>query len=306
MADVPHLIKNLNAALVNRHIIRHDNRIVSIRPVEALAQFQEHCELKLAPNLKLSSLNKPKHFAKMKVANALHIISNSVAKGLLYMVEMDEMPSDLVKEAKDTAWFLSLMNSWFDIMSSRSPVMALSLKNQSRYEEAIEVLNTVIYVVKNMRIGDGQWKPVQTGILLSTHSVISLSQHLLGEHGIHFLLTARFTQDCLENLFSSVRIKNATPTPVEFKKALKIITVAQFLKTAKHGSYDTDDSTYLADYLEQVKLDIDETGSSINEIIVTTENASCILDLHERNSLYYIAGIVHLTCHAISFQYYQI
>jgi hypothetical protein len=82
-----------------------------------------------------------------------------------------------------------------------------------------------------MKIGNSYWKPLQQGIILSTHSVIAISEQLLYEAEVHFFLTGRLTQDCLENLFSTVRQGNAIPTPAAFTNTLKIITVAQFLKT---------------------------------------------------------------------------
>lgn len=47
MADVPHTIKNLNAALVNGQTIRYKDRKVSIASVEMLSQYQHDNELKV-------------------------------------------------------------------------------------------------------------------------------------------------------------------------------------------------------------------------------------------------------------------
>ena len=51
------------------------------------------------------------------------------------------------------------------------------------------------------------WKPVQTGVKLSTTSMICLVQELLSSPDIKYISTARFTQDALENLFSQIRGK---------------------------------------------------------------------------------------------------
>ena len=51
--------------------------------------------------------------------------------------------------------------------------------------------------------GKPDWKPVQTGVILSSASILGLAEDLL--QPTNFLLTSRFTQDCLENLFSCVR-----------------------------------------------------------------------------------------------------
>lgn len=288
MADVPHLIKNLCAALLNGSIFLIGDRQISIRPVIALAEYQEHRVLKLAPKLKLDLLTKPSHFAKMKVANAMSIVSNSTAKGLEYMVDHDLMSPELKKEALDTSWFLDLMNRWFDIMSSRSPATALSNLKRENYDKAKKVLTDVIDIFQNIQIGRGGWKPVQTGIILSTLTVTSLATDLLDTDNIRYLLTARLTQDCLENLFSTLRLKNPIPTPIEFRNALKIVTIAQFLKTPKNTSYDKDDSLYLANYLEPV-VDPEEPGKDLEEVIVISETQQN-LDTTDRTTLYYLAG----------------
>ena len=63
----------------------------------------------------------------------------------------------------------------------------------------------------------------------------------LGIIPLVFLLTSHFTQDCLENLFSTVRSKNPIPIALGFLRSLRLITVAQFSKSSKFGSYEVDD-----------------------------------------------------------------
>lgn len=62
---------------------------------------------------------------------------------------------------------------------------------------------------------------------MATSSILSIQQDMLAQ-GHMFVLTSRFTQDCLENLFSCIRQRNPVPTPVEFQQALKSISVGQF------------------------------------------------------------------------------
>ena len=206
MADVPHLIKNIKSCLLRDYIV-YEGRKISITPIQRLAEFQEHRELKLAPSLKLKAVKNPSHFDKMKVSNALHILSNSVAKGLQWMVDNNHFDERERKEAQDTAWFILLINQWFKLMSSRAITMALSRRKPGRYESPTRHLKTVIDVVKNMRVGGGHWIPFQTGMLISTSTVLTLSEESF-DQGLSFLMTARLSQDCLENLFSCVRIKN--------------------------------------------------------------------------------------------------
>ena len=54
-----------------------------------------------------------------------------------------------------------------------------------------------------------------------------------------FLLTGRFTQDCLENLFS-LRFKQLIPNPLFIKQNLRVITITQISSCLKTTSYSND------------------------------------------------------------------
>lgn len=83
-----------------------------------------------------------------------------------------------------------------------------------------------------------QCEEVQSGVRLSTQSVLDLQALFLLDNNYKFLLTARFTQDCLENLFSCVRSIQKVPTALQFKQNLKTICVAQYFTDVGKGSYD--------------------------------------------------------------------
>ena len=102
------------------------------------------------------------------------------------------------------------------------------------------------------------------------------------------MITARLTQDCLENLFSVVRTRNPVPTPVAFKNALKIIAVSQFFKiSSSNESYLKDDRCFIGDFLGP-------KNSAVTEGVVDIELTDVAevddLDDAERTSLFYIAG----------------
>ena len=218
IADVPHVIKNVKAALVNGQTFKLPDDVVASNNLsgsEVSKAPVEDQELKIAPKLTSAALD-PCHFDKMKVCHALHFFSQSVSAGIRFLVESGQSATtDLV-----TAWFVELMNKWFDLMSSRNPVMALSKFRQSEYEKAIALLKSVINLFTGLKIGKkGGWKPVQTGVILATQSILDIQNELL-DRGHSFILTSRFSQDCLENLFSCVRLKNPIPSPIEFRYAL--------------------------------------------------------------------------------------
>ncbi|KAK3896285.1 hypothetical protein Pcinc_000029 [Petrolisthes cinctipes] len=158
------------------------------------------------------------------------VSSHSVSCGVRFLVEHEGRD----KSYLTTAWFLEFVNKWFNLMSSRHPVMALSKCNRDVYQESVAHLESAVWVFENIAIGKGQWKPVQTGVILATLSVLELHVELLSMgHG--YVLTSRFTQDRLDNLFGCMRMKNPVPSCLEFRQALKINTVAQFFKCPAHG-----------------------------------------------------------------------
>lgn len=296
LADVPHVVKNLRTALC-KYDFKIDDKVVSMKPVEYLAKHDQNRELKLAPKLKVGDIHSS-HFDKMKVGCALHVFSRSVASGIRFLVENGDISGAFVKQCMDTAWFIDLINHWFDLMSSRHLGLALSKANIQKYDQEIQFLQNVVDIFYALRIGkEGGWKPVQTGVILCTLSVISLSDELLAG-GLEFLMTSRLTQDCLENLFSTIRSKSSTPSVVQFRDSLKIVTVAQFLKTPRNSSYQIDESTYLGNYLEKLETPSEPT----EEVVVTSNELVNGLDSSDSNSLYYITGwslkAVKTTCDA--------
>lgn len=157
----------------------------------------------------------------------------------------------------------------------------------------------MIDLFQHVSIGkEGAWKPVQSGVLLSTFSVLELQNRFLNILNFKFLLTARLTQDCLENLFSCVRSKNAVPTALEFKNTLHLLTVSQYLKGATSGSYDLDDGGFVADFLSD-KITVMQTTEivsdrllSVCQPLIERESLQVEFDEVDLSCLYYLCGYV--------------
>ena len=198
-ADVPHLVKNLRNHIVNgQNIVLPDTivnefslptSVVSVEPLRSLVQYQADKALKPAPKLSQKHLQLS-HFDKMKVAHAMAIFSKAVSAGLRLLVEAGICEQSTLT----TAWFLETVNHWFDLMSSRHPVMALSKFDNEKYLQAVNFLNMVIDLFGHLTIGKQcSWKPVQSGIILSTTSMLQAHEKLLHENNFRFVLTSRFT-----------------------------------------------------------------------------------------------------------------
>lgn len=78
---------------------------------------------------------------------------------------------------------------------------------------------------------------------------------------MQFVLTSRFTQDCVENLFSQIRIKHVTPNPLQFTQDLKVISIAMYMKNINNSSYDNDDRNYLSGFLTYLQNDKKQTNT---------------------------------------------
>lgn len=91
---------------------------------------------------------------------------------------------------------------------------------------------------------------MQRGVIITTTLVINLVDYLINNREFKFVLTGRFTQDCLENVFSQLRQKNVIPNCLQFKNDLKIIAMTMYLKSISKGNYDQDDSEFFSGFLD--------------------------------------------------------
>jgi hypothetical protein len=84
-------------------------------------------QLKLAPKL-TTELLKPSHFNKMRVPAATSVLSRDVSGALKHMVAKEGRP----EENLTTAWLIEGLVIWFELMTSRHPVLALSKLSPQR------------------------------------------------------------------------------------------------------------------------------------------------------------------------------
>ena len=97
------------------------------------------------------------------------------------------------------------------------------------------------------------WKPVQSGIKLSTTTILSIHKLLVIDGDLKFLLTDRFSQDALENLFSQIGSKGVVhPKPVQFRLSLWLICLAQFMDIPSTTNYEEDDTSYLVNFVTMI------------------------------------------------------
>jgi len=131
-------------------------------------------------------------------------------------------------------WFLDFFNKWFDVMNARTITASLFLTSERKLNSLhllLDVIRSVRFTLRDL------WKPIQTGIQLSTSTVLDLYNDLVCQGGYKFLVTGRLMQDCGENLFSCICGKgDSHPTPVYFRHSLKIVSLSQYMKITPSSS----------------------------------------------------------------------
>jgi len=306
MPDSVHVFKNvacsltaknkfyLNEMLVRKYNLPHNE--ISIVPIREVYNLDKNDTLKLCPRLTENAIN-PSHFGKMNVALSLRVLNDNVAAAILYHIGNKR----IADVHKTTAWFLKTIYKWFKIMTSRYQKLALSYYNEDVYKDTITFLKDFMDIVQGITVGDGKWKPFQSGLLLCTQTALDLQIEYLEKEKFHFLLLGRFTQDALENLFSVIRARKSIPDAREFKQTLRLVSLSQFELNVNRTNYSIIDSNHLIQYcnkiktydLKNVKVQCEQTDENnlwddtIYEPLLRNET-----DLSDvaQTSLYYLIG----------------
>ncbi|KAK3917905.1 Transposable element P transposase [Frankliniella fusca] len=273
--------------------------IVDYKHIEDLYEFEKDNEMKVAFRLKETTLHTKKHFKKMNVGTAKSVICHRTGVGLkLLSMEKENLSYET------TAWFIILMNTFFTLATARHRGLAVSKANMGAYEEAIGLIKKVSHIFSNMKVGQGAWKPVQKGIVVLCHGYLGLIDYFLNVQKFSFLMLGRFTSDCIENIFSLVRLKQTVPNASMFLQNLKVITLAQYSMYVKGSSYDNDEGRAISNIdflkearnraLERARERFDESLEEImaNSMDLVRECDFQIFDDVERSVLYDIAGSV--------------
>ena len=246
IADVPHLLKNSRSATLSRPLIFPEDicreeglpsRIVSSGYIKQLwIKEIEGNGLRSLHHLKKDHLF-PSHFNTMNVAAAVKFFSIQTAAALEKAVRFKIIDTG----ALTTAWWIRLVQEWFEIMTARHVTKGITEKNKVR---KLQLLKDFINITQNMQFGKG-WKPLQTGIILSTLNVVNLTNEALLS-GFKYFLPRRLSQDALEKVFSQIRRRaGSKPTALKAKRALKLVCVSQFISDLKDIHYFSDSDKHL-------------------------------------------------------------
>lgn len=173
----------------------------------------------------------------MKVSTARAVFNPRTDKAGLKLLAKHTNESAI----ETTAFFIHLVSQWFALLTNRKVSIAVAKNKIKDYDQAINHLKKSRNIFQNINIGEkGHWKPVQTGVIMAIDSILYLQDFLLNKRGYKFVLTGRFTQVCLKNLFSLIRFKMPILNALQVKHNLKLIIITQISSCSNVTSYDTD------------------------------------------------------------------
>lgn len=298
--DVSHGIKNFKEEMLNHKTITIPESFVKKYSLpsnqantqhfhELLDKQKDLCFL-LTPKLKDDYLDTSKHFQKMRVPSASNVLSHEVSTALQFLSVECSKPN-----YKTTAWLTEYMARWFKIVTSRNISIAISKKNEKQFNETMDFLNEFIEFMRGINFSDKSvWKPFQKGIILSTMSIIQLSTYLIEKRNYSFVLTSHCTQDCIENLFSVLRLKNCTLNALQFKTNLRLVAISHYMRQVSTSSYSYDEREFLPDFLNTIQEIRKKRTSSFNvddEKENIQRNISQLTNV-ELNILHHISGYI--------------
>lgn len=223
----------------------------------------------------------------MRVGNSVNLLSNDVSAGLEIYKE------EIVGDLSPTAWFCKKTFRWFKLLTSRSRLLALSQTNEEEFKQAKKELTEFKWIMTKLKFNQNSkaLMPFQKAVLISTNSCLELSNYLLSI-GYTFVLTSRVSTDCVENIFSQVRVRARKPSCLQFAQTLKSLAVTNFVSKIESSNYDHDEtekSYSIIDFLES-KLSTTVPVSKSDEVFKHFRMEPINLSNIEKNHVYYFAG----------------
>ena len=234
--DAPHLIK-----LARNHLFDYGFRVPAedgtLVPLvkkdfeDVLAKNRGGSELRTVFSLSRAHLD-VKGSQRQRVRLAVQTLSNRVAEAML-----EAGPQNLEYKAKYTA--VKLFNDWFDVMNAKSRndknPLSRGMSPEINGAKQLLILDNMEQFLLKFHVMDTAEKqyapkskqPWQHGFMCSIKATKEIYLQLVVNTGtFQFILTAKFNQDCLENLFSRLRAlggDNCHPTPIEALRRMRIL-----------------------------------------------------------------------------------
>ena len=213
ISDVPHILKNIRNALLNNDTFKiHDEYVeifglstneVRLSTIQKICELQKDMELKIAPHLKPSMVNKKmSSFERMRVKPARAVLSRKTANAIRFCV--DHYPLHFNQDDITTAVFIEQIGDWYETMNNGKFELAFSKYKPEVYAECVTWLENFMYFFSSTKMHSSQHedalKPTQKGVLMTTKSTVTLQKDLLNT-GFKYVLSSRFSNDPKKILF---------------------------------------------------------------------------------------------------------
>lgn len=137
---------------------------------------------------------------RQNVAMATQLLSHTTAVALRQYQQTNPAALRLAN-------FISIVNSWFDVMNSRNLYERQDQKKPFGLNiiEQQKILDEMSDMISTMRCAHSpEMLPFQEGILVSIKSTKRLYQDMVETYGVTYILTKKINQDALENFFGQV------------------------------------------------------------------------------------------------------
>lgn len=298
--DICHLLKNLKSAILSQPAFLPQNYVDQHNLGDFLTVRGSHItvlwdyeinsgmERRLLHHLRREDIY-PSNFDKMNVGAAVRFFSPKTAGALKTAVSNGILP----KEALATAEFILTVYNWFTIVSSQMRKTSITARNCDR---KYIFLHSVIDLFKNIVFTKG-WKPLNYGFVIATTSFCDIAEFLF-RSGFDFVLGHRFTQDATENIISQIRNKEGKlPSALKTIRAVKSISVSQFVSEVKNTSYLSESDEFLLDFCKEKKKTREVSAAShfeeeMNFDIQTFSLCDFAGEIaaYDTNSIFYVAG----------------
>ena len=264
---------------------------IRLEHIQMLFLEEQSGGIKMAYKLKAAHFE-PAIFEKMNVRLACEFFSKEVGKAVILLARTEG--SSMPREAETTGWFLLQVNKWWRIMSARNKSEGLGSDEVSL--ERIKALKSFIDLMRSLKFerrdktkhntrSEG-WKPIQTGSILATEVVLKIHAMYVMSGKLEYLLPSRLGTTGCENLFSQARQGDIHPKPVRLRHALRLISVAMYLRVPNSAAYEDDDEAYYVDFLKS-------KSPAIKEIeLDTIDFDETLLTKVQEYGLYYVSGWV--------------
>ncbi|GBN86169.1 hypothetical protein AVEN_83713-1 [Araneus ventricosus] len=239
-----------------------------------------------------SSHNTSAHLAPVQV------LSHSVVAALNLYVKATYIDS----KASETSEFVYKMDKIFDSVNYRS------LKHQKKEMCAVtensghvELWKKTIpwiekWHIRSSKTGRKIYAACKNGWLITLNAFIGISEILLKK--IKFILTSRFSQDALENTFSTLRRRGGfrdNPDAYECRPTIQKVITSNFLKQSRGKNCQDDEAYSLIDFTCFNKKELLDIISSEDCAAANVQRDVDILNLNtldsvEENVLSYVSG----------------